>query len=92
MNHTLQLKGTFEQKTNNSIPGLPNIPSGATVYVSKMEQLQNDLSRLQTYWNNEHYFSGALISVYYNKVAAKSNRVQSLLSNKSIREIGRAHV
>ena len=47
MNHTLQLKGTFEQKTNNSIPGLPNIPSGATVYVSKMEQLQNDLSRLQ---------------------------------------------
>lgn len=85
MNHTLQLKGTFEQKTNNSIPGLPNIPSGATVYVSNMEQLQNDLSRLQTYWNNEHYFSGALISVYYNKVAAKSNRVQSLLSNKSIR-------
>lgn len=84
MNNTLQLKGTFEQRKNENKQGSPNLPAGKTVNSEKLSNLLSDLNRLYTFWNNENTLSGALVSVYYNKVAAKSNRVQRLLSNNSI--------
>lgn len=80
MNNLLQLKGTFDQASSNSKPGPPNLPSGKYVTVAQLEQLQKKLVELKRFWSNETIFPGALISVYYNKVAAKSNRVQGLLS------------
>lgn len=84
MNNTLQLKGTFEQRRNENKQGSPNLPAGKTVNSEKLRNLLSDLNRLYTFWNNENTLPGALVSVYYNKVAAKSNRVQRLLSNNSI--------
>lgn len=84
MNNTLQLKGTFEQRKNENKQGSPNLPVGKTVNSEKLNNLLNDLKRLYEFWVNEKTLPGALVSVYYNKVAAKSNRVQRLLSNYSI--------
>jgi len=84
MNSLLQLKGTFEQASSNSRPGSPNLPVGKTVEVAQLEKLQNHLEELRRFWSKESIFSGALISGYYNKVAAKSNRIQGLLSKGSI--------
>lgn len=84
MNNLLQLKGTFEQASSNSRPGAPNLPAGKSVKVSQLEQLKRNLVELKRFWSKENIFPGALISVYYNKVAAKSNRMQGLLSKGSI--------
>ncbi len=83
MNNLLQLKGTFEQASSNKTPGAPNLPAGKSVKVSQLEKLRNDLIELKKFWSKESIFEGALISVYYNKVAAKSNRIQGLLTKGS---------
>ena len=87
MNSTLQLKGTFEQRKNDSAFGSPNLPSGESIKSGKLEELLSDLERLFEYWQNDKTLPGALISVYYNKIAAKSNRIQRILpsGNNSIR-------
>ena len=84
MYKTLQLKGAFEQRKNTGGGGAPNLPKGKTINSKKLKQLLNDLNRLYEFWSNEKILSGALINVYYNKIAAKSNRVQGLLTNVSI--------
>ena len=83
MNNLLQLKGTFEQKVSDSRPGSPNLPTGQSVDASKLNLLLENLSELQKYWQSQSLLPGALITVYYNKVAAKSNRLQNLLGNCS---------
>ncbi len=84
MNNLLQLKGTFEQASSSSRPGAPNLPAGKSVKVSHLKQLQKNLIELKKFWSKENIVSGALVSVYYNKVAAKSNRIQGLLSKSDI--------
>ena len=87
MNSTLQLKGTFEQRKNDSAFGSPNLPSGESINSDRLEELLSDLERLFKIWQNDTILPGALVSVYYNKIAAKSNRIQRILSsgNNSIR-------
>lgn len=85
MNNLLQLKGTFHQASSNSRPGPPNLPVGKCVEVSKLEKLLSDLEDLRKFWSSENIISGALVSVYYNKVVAKSNRIQGLLSKGSFK-------
>ena len=85
MNNTLQLKGVFEQKKNDSKPGSPNLPKDKSVKIEQLEKIFDDLIKIDEFWKNQNILPGVLISVYYNKVAAKSNRVQGLLSNASIK-------
>ena len=80
MNNLLQLKGRFEQAPNSSRPGLPSLPKSQSVQVSEMEKLRNELQHQIKFWSQERYIDGALVSVYYNKVAAKCNRIKGLLS------------
>ena len=84
MNQTLELKGTFEQRESKTAPGFPNIPSNASLSVERMKRHLDSLIRLQKYWNETNVIQGALIGVYYIKVAAKSNRVRGLFNNESI--------
>ena len=84
MNQTLELKGTFEQRESKTAPGFPNIPSNANLSVERMKRHHDSLIRLQKYWNETNVIQGALIGVYYIKVAAKSNRVRGLFNNESI--------
>ena len=86
MNNLLQLKGTFEQ-----VPrpidgfGAPNLPAGQSINASKLNLLLKNLIELEEYWKNQSLLSGALVTVHYIKVAAKSNRLQNLLGNGSHR-------
>lgn len=83
MNTLLQLKGRFEQASSPNRPGAPNLPTGQSLHVTKLESLLKNLIELQEYWKSQSLLPGALISVYYIKVAAKSNRLQGLLGNSS---------
>lgn len=80
MNNLLQLKGPFEQAARERSPIFINLPSGKSIKVSQLEKLKTDLVEAKKFWAKENIFEGALISVYYNKVAAKSNRIQGLLA------------
>ncbi|MGV8153446.1 MAG: S8 family peptidase [Alkaliphilus sp.] len=84
MNNLLQLKGRFGQAKSNSKPGPSNLPSGKSVNVARLEGLYKNLIVLREFWINEEIIPGALVSVYYNKVAAKSNRIQGLLSKSKM--------
>lgn len=79
MNSILQLKGQFEHHSGNPGGGKRNIPVGKFVESAHILDLINDLHSLQTYWNKHTLIKGALISVYYTSVVAKSNRIQGLL-------------
>ena len=80
MNDVLQLKGRFEQKASANRPGAPTLAANQRVSVSHLESLKKDLLEMERFWENQVLLSGALISVYYNKVAAKSNRISGFLS------------
>lgn len=79
MNSILQLKGQFEHHSGKRGGGKRNIPVGKFVESAHILDLINDLRSLQTYWNKHTLIKGALISVYYTSVVAKSNRIQGLL-------------
>jgi hypothetical protein len=83
LNNLLQLKGTFEQAPYKGGGGATNLPKGKSVNVSRLQNLLKNLSELQVYWKNQSLLSGALITVHYIKVAAKTNRLQALLGNNS---------
>lgn len=80
MNELLQLKGKFFQRSNNSKPGPSNLPKGKHVEIEHLLNLKRQLLDLQEFWNKEKYLNGALISVFYKGVVAKSRRVKSFLS------------
>lgn len=81
MNNLLQLKGSFEQENRVPSFGAPLLPANGKVTVAHLFFLKENLIELKEYWKNQRVFSGALISAYYNKIAAKSNRMCWLLSD-----------
>lgn len=83
MNNILQLKGQFEHNKGNSGGAKRNIPVGKMVDSAHILNLINDLRSLQTYWNEHTLIKGALISVHYTSVIAKSNRIRGLLCRGS---------
>ncbi len=83
MNNLLQLKGRFEQASSPNRPGPPNLPTGQSLHVRKLEGLLKNLIELQMYWKSQSLLPGALVTVHYNKIAAKSNRLKTLLGNSS---------
>lgn len=81
MNNILELRARFEQKGNIGGGGR-DLPSNSKVDVNHLKKLCNDLERLLNYWKNDKFLNGALVSVYYDRVIAKSNRLKVLLSGK----------
>jgi len=84
LNSLLQLKGRFEQAKNTSRTGSSTLPTKQHVKIDRLQSLINDLKRLKHFWEKENLIPGALVSVYYNKVAAKSNRVKALLAKSGV--------
>lgn len=92
MNSILQLKGQFEHKKNPNGYGPTNLPVGASVSSAHIFDLKNQLTKILIFWQRNTLIEGALVSVHYNTVVAKSNRVKGLFvinskmkSNDSIR-------
>lgn len=80
MNNILQLKGRFEQRPNSYRPGLPKLPKGKTVSASHLYELAKQLERILAYWTKNTDINGALVSVHYKHIVAKSNRLKILLA------------
>lgn len=84
MNDLLNLKGTFQQENRNSRPGPPSLPANTKVSVQHMKKLLDELLALKEYWSKEKVITGALISVQYIDVIAKSRRISGFLSKGNI--------
>lgn len=82
MNEILQLKGTFEPGKNGPM-GPTNLPKNKFVTVEHLMNLKNDLMNVQKFWQNEKLQINPLVSVYYNTVVAKSNRIKGILESSS---------
>lgn len=82
MNNILQLKGRFEQRPNASRLGSPKLPKGKSVSASHLYELAKQLERILAYWTKNTDINGALVSVHYKHIVAKSNRLKILLAEK----------
>lgn len=82
MNDLLQLKGRFEKRDNQSGFGAIKLPSKKSVESIHMMELINQLKSAKAFWESEKTIGGALISVHYIRVVAKSNRLKYLLGER----------
>lgn len=80
VNSILQLKGRFDQRANPSKPGNPELPKNASIKAVYIRRLESQLQDILTYWKQHTEINGALISVHYKHIVAKSNRLCALLS------------
>jgi hypothetical protein len=83
MNNILQLKGPFNKSQNTNNIGVTNLPKGGVVYSDHLCKLKEQLKLLEKFWQNEKFIGGALVSVHYKCIVAKSNRLRLLLSENS---------
>lgn len=84
MNNVLELKGKrFVQEPKHGNGGGVAMNSKVVVTGEHIMKLRAKLLLLRDFWKNEDRpFSGVLISVYYNKIVAKSNRVSGPLKGE----------
>lgn len=81
MNNVLQLKGQFQKRKAPGGFGSPNLPKGKSVSAEHVLNLKSQLNDIIEFWKQEKTINGALVSVHYRNVVAKSNRVQILMSD-----------
>lgn len=83
MNNILQLKGQFQRRKGPNNFGPTNLPKGKKVSAQHVSNLANKLKDICAYWEEEQTIGGALVSVHYTCIVAKSNRLQKLLGEGS---------
>lgn len=85
MNNVLELKGKrFVQASRGGSGGGPAMNSKIIVTSQLLLNLKDKILQIQKYWNSENKpFNGILISVYYNKIVAKSNRISGLFKGEN---------
>lgn len=82
MNDLLELKGELQSSKFDG-PVVASWPKYKSITCEEIESFISDLKRLNTYWEDKNIISGALISVYYNRIIPKSSRIKGLFSNGS---------
>lgn len=83
MNSILRLKGKFENKKYDKTPGNRNISTNSYISIDVLERKLVELQLLQDFWATQNYFDGALVSVHYNRLISKTNRIAGILYEKS---------
>lgn len=78
-NNILQLRGTFNQKKNNSRPGAPSLPAARMVTSEHVRKLRDTLVSVQEYWDEQHVAHKPLVVVRYLRIIPKSGRIRRLL-------------
>lgn len=80
LNNILELKGKRFIQASKTNPNSGVSMNGKKIVTEKqLLFLKNRLEEIKNFWKNEKKpFEGALISVYYNKIVAKSNRIGGL--------------
>ena len=81
MNNILQLKGRFEKRKNEAGFGVPKLPAKQKVTSAHMRELKAQLMDVKAYWETNREIKGALVSVHYIRIVAKSNRLRNLLGD-----------
>ncbi|WP_018651030.1 S8 family peptidase [Actinobacillus capsulatus] len=84
MNNVLELKGKrFIQASKTSNGGGIVMNSRKNVSSEHLLKLQSQLRQIKEFWDKElKPFEGILISVCYNKIIAKSNRINGIFKGK----------
>lgn len=84
MNNVLELKGKrFVQASKKRGGNGISMNSKKVVTIEQLIRLIDKLHQIKSFWEDEKKpFQGVLISVYYNKIVAKSNRIAGLLKGK----------
>ena len=84
MNNVLELKGKrFVQASKQGSRNGISMNSKKLVTIEQLIRLIDKLHQIKSFWEHEKKpFKGVLISVYYNKIVAKSNRIAGLLKGK----------
>lgn len=86
MNKLLELKGSFKYSKNQNNFGPISLPKDANKYPvtsDHIAKLIRQLELLYSYWEKNDLINGALITVYYREIVAKSNRLCRLLVGSS---------
>lgn len=80
MNNVLELKGKrFVQASKSGNGGGINMNSKVVVTSEHLKKLARKLQDINNFWSREKkLFNGILISVHYNKIVAKTNRISGL--------------
>lgn len=87
MNNLLQLKGRFDKRKNESNFGPIKLPAKQKVDANHIEDLIKQLQEIRKYWSNKKDIGGALVSVHYIRVVAKSNRLKNLLGDTGTKPV-----
>ena len=84
MNNVLELKGKrFIQASKTGSGGGASMNSKKIVTREQLLRLIERISQIKDFWKQEKRpFEGILISVHYNKIVAKSNRIAGLFKGK----------
>lgn len=84
MNNVLELKGKrFVQASKTSSGGGASMNSKKIVTAEQLLRLIERISQIKEFWKQEiRPFEGILVSVHYNKIVAKSNRIAGLFKGK----------
>lgn len=84
MNNVLELKGKrFIQASKTGSGGGASMNSKKIVTREQLLRLIERISQIKEFWEQEKRpFEGILISVHYNKIVAKSNRIAGLFKGK----------
>jgi len=85
MNNVLELKGKrFVQASKTGNGGGVAMNSRKVVLSEQLLRLKAQLEQIKSFWATEKTpFQGVLISVHYNKIAAKSNRISGLFKGQN---------
>lgn len=81
MNNILTLRGNSFTQENRKTPSKNIVlPANSEVDLSHLERIHQSLLEVQDYWLNNQIIDGVLISVYYDRIVAKSNRIDGYLN------------
>lgn len=83
MNNLLKLSKIFKTRSA-SAPGYPTIPSGGTVTAEHLRGLAKNLLFILSSWAGEDMLDKILMSVRYNTIVAKSNRIRAMLREEKM--------
>lgn len=81
MNNILALKGNrFTQESRKNLAVQIKLPRNSEIRLSHLKNLHNSLVKTREFWYGNKVIDGILISVYYDRIVAKSNRISGYLN------------
>lgn len=83
MNDILLLKGQFQHRKRVGGFGIPALPKNQAVAATHISSLLSSLKSIYDFWQKNPFIGGALVSVQYTRIVAKSNRLRTILSTNN---------